>query len=164
MAFTVVAFCLVAISPRLAAQMFVATGRDTLRSLTGVEILVDPLQSELERAGLTTVALRADVERRLRAGGVPVFATQKANPDPAKPFLYVHLNALEVPGRGLFAVAIQVQVRQTVQSLATRSNIVNAMTWDSHTVVVAPAAELRELSGVIGEHVDEFVGDWKAVH
>jgi hypothetical protein len=30
--------------------------------------------------------------------------------------------------------------------------------------VVAPAAELRELSGVIGEHVDEFVGDWKAVH
>jgi uncharacterized lipoprotein YmbA len=33
------------------AQMFVTTGRDTLRSLPGVEVVVDPVQSELERAG-----------------------------------------------------------------------------------------------------------------
>ena len=146
------------------AQMFVTTGRDTLRSLPGIEVVVESLPPELERAGLKTIDVRADVDRRLRAKGISIFGSQGANPSEAKPYLYVHLNVLPIPGGNLYAIAIQVQVRQTVRSLATSSNIVDAMTWDSHTVVGVPAGELASVRDEIGEHIDRFVSDWTAVH
>ena len=151
-------------APDASAQMFVTTGRDTLRSLPGIEVVVESLQPELERAGLKTADVRADIDRRLRAKGVPIFGSQGTNPSTAKAYLYVHLNALAIPGGDFYAIAIQVQVRQTVRSLVTSSNIVDAVTWDSHTVVGAPAKELVSVRDEIGEHIDRFIGDWGAVH
>jgi hypothetical protein len=147
-----------------AAQMFITTGKDTLRSLPGVELIVEPLQPELERAGLTARAVRAGVERQLRASRVPLFASQASNTSAAKPYLYVNLNAVEVPGQTLYAIAVQIQIRQTVRSAVTSSNIVDAVTWDSHTVVLAPAKQLASIHEEIAEHVDLFVKDWVAVH
>ena len=145
------------------AQMFVPTGRDTLRGLPGVEVLVESLPPELERVGLTTVGLRTELEQRLKAGGVLVFANQKENPSPAKPYLYVHLNPIELPGQ-LQAVAVQVHVRQTLQSLVTNSQIVNAMTWDVHTVIAMRPSEVSVLKETVLEMVDRFVADWRSVH
>jgi hypothetical protein len=160
----VAALVLIALAPDVSAQMFVTTGKDTLRSLPGVELIVEPMQPELEAAGLTAAAVKADAQQQLRAARVPLFASQGENTSPAKPYLYIHLNAIEIPGRDLLAVAIQVHVRQTVRSLATASNIVDAMTWDSHAVVHVPAKGLRSVRAAIAEHVDRFVKDWTAVH
>jgi hypothetical protein len=146
------------------AQQFITTGRDTLRGLPGVEIAVDVAQAELTKRGLDPRAIRADVEKRLRAGGIAVYNSQTENPSPAKPYLYVHLNALELPQGAGFAVAIQVHLRQTLRSSVSTSQIVNAMTWDAHNVVVAPAAGLSAVRGEIETYVDDFIADWKAVH
>jgi hypothetical protein len=144
------------------AQLFVPTGRDTLRGLPGVEIAVEA-PPELSQAELTATALHTAVEQRLRAGGVNVYATQAANPSDAKAYVYVHLNALSLPGQ-LQAVAIQVHLRQTVRSTITQSNIVNAMTWEQHTVAAVTAADGAQLRDLILEMVDHFIADWRAVH
>lgn len=144
------------------AQLFVPTGRDTLRGLPGVEVAVEAA-SELSHAELTTTALHGAVEQRLRAGGITVYATQMANPSDAKAYVYVHLNALSLPGK-LFAVAIQVHLRQTLKSAVTGSSIVNAMTWDQHTVAAATAADGAQLRDLVLEMIDQFVADWRAVH
>ena len=145
------------------AQMFTPTGRETLRGLPGLEVLIESIPPELERAGLTTAGLRTELEQRLKAGGVAVYASQKENPSPAKPYLYVHLNPLELPGQ-LQAVAIQVHVRQTLQSLVTNSHIVNAMTWDRHTVIAMRPTDMSLLKETVLEMVDGFIADWRAVH
>ena len=147
-----------------AAQLFVTTGKDTLRSLPGIEIIVESVQPELEAAGLTAASLRADVDQRLRAKGIVTFTSQGKNTSAAKPYLFIDLNALDISGQDLYAIAVQVQVRQTVQSLVTSSNIVDAVTWDSHTVVGVPAKELHTVREEIGEHIDRFIRDWAAVH
>jgi hypothetical protein len=147
-----------------AAQMFVTTGRDTLRGLPGIEVAVEPLPPELARRGLTDSEIRTRVEARLRAGGVTVYASQKENPSQAKPYLYLHLNALDISSAGIYAVAVQVQLRQTLQSPVTSSNVVNAMTWDAHNVVGVPAAQARLLLEEIDGYVDVFIADWVAVH
>src|SRR6187551_90320 len=90
--FSVALLLLVAGAADANGQMFVSTGRDTLRGLPGVEVIVEGLQPELERSGLTGAAIRADVERRLRDGGISVYASQTANPSLAKAYLYVHIN------------------------------------------------------------------------
>ncbi|MGE3843958.1 MAG: hypothetical protein AB7I50_20485 [Vicinamibacterales bacterium] len=147
-----------------AAQMSVPTGRDTLRGLPGVEVLVEPLDTAVQRAGLSQSAIQSDVEARLRSKGITVFATQADNPSPAKAYLYVHVNAIALPENGGFAVAVQLQVRQTLRSLVTNSIVVNAMTWDAHNVVVAPASALPEIRTEILSYVDLFVRDWLATH
>jgi hypothetical protein len=145
-------------------QMFVSTGADTLRGLPGIEVIVDSLQPELESGGLTNAALRADVEGRLRRGGITIYPSQVANPSPAKPYLYIALNALTLPAGAGYALGVQVHLRQTLRSPVTNSNIVNAMTWDIHNVLAVPAAGLQSVRAEVLTFVDQFVEDWTRVH
>ena len=62
------------------------------------------------------------------------------------------------------AVSIQVDLRQTVRSSVTDSNIVNAMTWDVHTIAAVKAGESALLRDLVLEMVGQFVDDWRAVH
>ncbi len=149
---------------RASAQTAVTTGKATLRGLPGVEIEVEPLEQDVERDGLTRAMIQADVTNRLRAAGVTVYASQTANPSPGKPYLYVHVNGVKVATPGLWALSIEVQVRETVRSLVTTSDIVDATTWDHDDVLVVPVAQLPSARTVILEFVDDFIQDWKAVH
>ncbi|HVH25288.1 MAG TPA: hypothetical protein VM818_00965 [Vicinamibacterales bacterium] len=151
-------------APDADGQMFVSTGRDTLRGLPGVEVLVEGLQPELQQSGLTVAAIRADVERRLRDGGISVYASQSTNPSLAKAYLYVHLNALVLPQDAGYAIAVQVHLRQTLRSPVTGSNVVNAMTWDAQNVLGVPASALQTVRAEVLTFVDQFVKDWAAVH
>jgi hypothetical protein len=146
------------------AQMFIATGHDTLRSLPGVEVMVEELAPELERAGLSGAAIRADAAAQLRAAGITVYGTQQENPSAAKPYLYIDVTGVPLADRGGFAVSVQVQVRQTLKSLITVSNVVDAMTWDARTVLVVAAAETGAIKATIREFVNKFVTDWKRAH
>ncbi len=153
-----------ALASSTSAQMFVPTGRDTLRGLTGVEVVVEDLQPELVDGGLSAAAIREDIERRLRANGIVVYPSHAGNPSPAKPYLYVHLNALPLPGYATYVVGLQVHLRQTLRSSVTASNIVNAMTWDAHNVLAVPAGSLRAVRDEILDYVDLFIEDWAAAH
>ena len=155
---------LVGVALNASAQMFVPTGRDTLRGLPGVEVVVEPLERDLERDGLTPVAIQSDVERRLRAGGIIVYTSQTENPSEAKAYLYVHVNSLKLARPNLYVIAVQVQLRQTLRSLVTSSNIVDAMTWDAHDVLAVPIGKVERVRESIQEYVDQFIRDWTAVH
>jgi hypothetical protein len=146
------------------AQMFVTTGRDTLRGLPGVEVIVENVEPDLEREGLTREAIKSDVERQLRAGGILVYASQKENPSEAKAYLYVHLNSLKLSPQDLFVIGVQVHLRQTLRSPVTASNIVDAMTWDAHNVLVVDVGKVASVRESIQEYIDQFIRDWVAVH
>lgn len=151
--------------PNARGQLFVATGRDTLRGLPGVEVIVEPLQPELEQGGFTTALVAASVTQQLKAAGITIYASQRENPSKSQPYLYVHVNGVaDEPGRG-YAVAIQVHLRQTMASLTTESRVVNAMSWDAHSVAVVPVVLLKEdVSDEIDSLVARFIADWRAVH
>jgi hypothetical protein len=144
-------------------RQFVPTGRATLRGLAGVEVLVEALQPELERAGLTGASLRADIVSRIRAHGITVYASQSENPSPAKPYLYLDLNAIALP-RGEVAVLVQLHLRQTLRSPATGADVVDAMTWDQHSIIRMPAGSPGTARATVRAQVDQFIEDWVAVH
>jgi hypothetical protein len=145
------------------AQMFVTTGRDTLRGLPGVEVLLEETPPELPHKELAREELWRAVAQRLRDGGVTLYESQGANPSSAKPYVYVQLTALPLTG-SVQAVSIQVHLRQTVRSSVTESNIVNAMTWDAHTVAAVGPKDGAELRDLVLEMVGRFVEDWRAVN
>ena len=146
------------------AQQFMPTGRDTLRGLPGVEVLVEPLAPEIAGDGLTAPAIQANVERVLRSSGIPIYATQAENPSPAKAYLYVNLSGFAVPRQG-HVLYVQVHLRQTLRSVVTGSNIVNAMSWDQQTVLLVPSGRsMRSVHAEVESLVDRFVQDWQRVH
>jgi hypothetical protein len=145
------------------AQQFIATGRDTLRGLPGVEVIVEGIEPVFERGGLNAAAIQADVVARLAEAGIPIYASQKLNPSVAKAYVYVDITGLKV-GRDGYAIGVQLHLRQTVRSSVTNSNVVNAMTWDQHTVVFVPPSRLKEVRTVVQSQVEQFVEDWQAVH
>ena len=146
------------------AQMFITTGRDTLRGLPGIEVEVEPFEPDLERDGLPYAAVRSDIVQRLRGGGITVYTSQNDNPSEAKPYLYVDVTGVRLGGQNVYAIAVQVQVRQTLRSPVTSSNIVDAMTWDARTVLAVPRNNLASVRITIQQYVDHFIDDWKAVH
>jgi len=145
------------------AQMFAPTGRATLRGLSGLEVVIEPLPPEVENAGLTAVRLRLDVSERLTDAGIEVYMSQGENVSPAQAYLYIHVNALSLPDAGL-AVALLVQVRQTVDSMVGPARIVDAVTWDAHNVLALPPGALGGLNREIEAYVDLLIDDWRAVH
>ena len=146
-----------------AGQLFVPTGRSTLRALPGVEVLVETIPAALQSAGLTQPSVRMDVAQVLQTGSVVVFPTQAANPSAAKAYLDVRMTLLALPD-GSFAVAVQMHLRQTVTSLVAESKIVNAATWENGRLVSVAATDLPRLRDEIREMVEELLADWKAVH
>jgi hypothetical protein len=76
----------------------------------------------------------------------------------------VQVDGVRLPSQDLYAIGVQVQLRQTLQSPVTASNIVDAMTWDAHTVVVAKISEVVRVRETIQEYVEQFIRDWMAVH
>ena len=145
------------------AQQFMPTGRDTLKQLPGLELLIEPLDPEFERAGLTANAIGRRVDAQLRAANIAIYSSQSENPSVAKPYLYVQVSGLPIAQEG-FALALQVQLRQTVRSPVTNSSIVNAMTWDRQTVVFVPPNEVAAVVPEIESLVAAFIKDWRAVH
>jgi hypothetical protein len=160
-AISAVTLCL-SIAPA-SAQQFQPTGRDTLRDLPGVEVMVEPLEPPLSEAGLNAREIRADVVSQLRAGSIAVYASQTDNPSSAKPYVYIQLVGVAAE-RQTLAIELQVHLRQTLRSPVTGSNIVNAMTWDQHTVMVVPRGQMNGVRSGIREAVAAFVSDWRAVH
>jgi hypothetical protein len=146
-----------------AGQRFVPTGGHTLRSLPGVEVIVETIPVVLQQAGLTQASVARDVARSLQAGGVVVFASQSANPAAAKPYLDVRVTVLALRD-GSYAVAVQMHVRQTVASLVTESRIVNAATWEAGSLVNLTASELLRVRDEIRGMSEEFLADWKTAH
>jgi len=59
-----------------------------------VGVLVEPLDPDVERAGLTTLQLQTAVEGQLQKAGIPVFTTEERLRVPGKPFVYVHVQVV----------------------------------------------------------------------
>jgi hypothetical protein len=127
--------------------------RSTLRGLTKLNVVVDPLDPELQKAGVSAGMLRARLVRRLEMANIVV-------DDKAPEFLGLRLMHVR-RGRGPFAVCVSLGAYQPV-TLARDPQIKTATeTWDVHTVMMA---ELKGLSEATAQAVDELVDGFIAAH
>ena len=101
--------------------------RATLRGLQGVYILIEDIQPEITRAGLTTQQLHTEVEGQLRHADIPVRTKDHAFRLHGAPFLYVYVHLLPHP-IGLTAYSSLVEVNQRA-SLDLNGSSASVSTW-----------------------------------
>jgi hypothetical protein len=131
--------------------------RATLRGLASVSVVVDQIDSELERQGLTREALQTRIQSRLQNAGITVN-------DKALEFLGVRIDATRVR-RGPFVAHFTAALYQPVLLFRDREIKTATQTWESATMRTAePKLISQSAMNAVDQLVDRFVEAFRSVN
>jgi hypothetical protein len=132
--------------------------RRSLKGIKGVQLVVDLSPGIAEDSGLTAIALRTDIELKLRQASIPVFAT-------GDPYLYVGIAVLPSSDKAIWPYAVMVELHQPV-ALTRDSSILapRAITWNVLRWGDVEKQNLRSLRNDVKDTVDMFINAYLAVN
>lgn len=130
--------------------------RASLKGLKGVQVLVEPLQTEVEQGGLNKASIQTDVELKLRQAGITVLTEE------GTPYLYIDVNT---SSGSLYAYFVGVKLCQTVRLDRDPSiQVLLATTWDVGEVGTVGRVNLRSIRDRIKDLVDMFINAYLSVN
>jgi hypothetical protein len=134
-----------------------ALDRATLRGVKAVNVVVDPVGSDIQQEGATEQALRARLQDRLRQAGIPLDSGSNE-------FVALRLTSVRA-GRGPYAIAVTIGLYQPVVLVRDRNIKTATQTWEVETVVLAGSKEvLRASMDSVDELAGRFVTAYRAVN
>ena len=145
----------------LAAPVFALdreSNRQTLRGLQGVWVLIEDLEPEIERSGLTKNQIQKDVEGRLREAGIKTLTQEEASKTPGEPYLYVNINLnAGKPGDETYSYSVDIGVIQGVRLQRDPRQKIHAVTWSTGGVGSIKKEFVNRLSDSVEDLVNVFV-------
>ncbi len=145
--------------------------RETLRGLKGVLVVVEPIEPEIEKAGLTRNQIQTDVELKFRTAGLNVLTQEKRNTVIIKPsggaYLYVNSQILKlhnIPSYfqvDAYVFSIDLELYQAVYLMRNKKRAA-ALTWS--TGVLGTNRDLDKIRSEIKGRVDVFLDAWLSVN
>ena len=138
--------------------------RSSLQRLRGVEIVIEPLEPELEEGGLTTDQIRTDVELRLRTAGIEVSAFAEVDPKAdISAILRVHIHIIE-GGRYGFSYIYHVYVECLAAVFSKQTPNIESLAPIWAKSLLGAANEVRKIRSGTKDVVDIFLSDYLAVN
>ena len=156
-----------------------ANHKESLRGLTGVSVRVEPVSDDAKQNGLDATSIQTAVEQKLRQAGIAVLTPAQAAKEPGSPTLYIHVNTklLFYPTGVMFDPAgrpynsppyIVMVVVALLQSVATvrdpNLRVSDVKTWDAGYLRTLDPGALKQARDTVGDLVDQFIADWRAVN
>lgn len=136
--------------------------RESLKGLTGIEVMVEPLNIEVERLGLETLKLQHDIRHRLQQAGVHVLTERERLATTTAAMLVVRVDALH-DRIGRYFYCIDLLLTQRVQLRGQAAPDVSAVTWMRPGGIALVADDnVRHIQNQVFRKVDEFVRDYLA--
>ena len=131
--------------------------RATLRGLKAFNIVVDPLDPQLEKAGLSADAIRTRIDTRLRHAGIALDSN-------AIEFVGLHIDAAFIK-KGPDTLSFLLGFYQPV-ALSRDPKIRTAtQTWDVHAMILVPPKSLEDSAqDAIDKLTDQFVNAFRSVN
>jgi hypothetical protein len=136
--------------------------RESLKGLTGIEVMVEPLNIEVERLGLETLKLQHDIRHRLQQAGVHVLTEHERLATTTAAMLVVRVDALH-DRIGRYFYCIDLLLTQRVRLRSQSAPDVSAVTWMRPGGIALVADDnVRHIQNQVFRKVDEFVRDYLA--
>jgi hypothetical protein len=132
--------------------------RDTLRDLTGVEVVVESLDVE----GLSSSLLKSDIQAQLDQAGIRVLKDKERLNQPGYPYLYVRLSLLNA--EPVHTYSLEISLNQTVTLTRYPSISTFAPTWWVHAVGVMSPLDVSTLRTTVHDYLGRFVHAYQAVN
>lgn len=136
--------------------------RQSLRGITGMVVIVNPIHADAAKDGLTRERIQSDVEAKIRELGVAVLPAEQAESRGHEPRLVVNVNAFKDTD-GLYAFSIEVGVQQWVLAEATGQRLY-AETWSIAAVGTVGAVRVHLVRQYVEAGLDQFVVAWRSVN
>jgi hypothetical protein len=131
--------------------------RGTLRGLKSLSVIVDPIDPQLDRAGLTAAVLRNQLEARLRHGGVTV-------DEAAVEFLGLHVSSTQIR-KGPYSLCLSIGLYQPVVQSRDKEIRTATQTWEVDTILLAqPKGLMQSSTAALDQLADRFVNAWRSVN
>jgi hypothetical protein len=140
--------------------------RMTLVGLTGVHVVIYDLRSESDREGLTRLGLQAEVEQRLRRGGIRALGATDALRSAGRPTLELRLSLMRSrQAHQLYVYHVDLALRQQIQLTRARTIESFAITWSEPPEVgTVEPAHLPIVLDAVRTKVTQFVAAWQAAN
>jgi hypothetical protein len=108
--------------------------RATLRGVTAVNVVIDPLAPEIEKEGVTMDGLRTRLEERMKDAGIQMDTTSNA-------FLALRVRSVRA-ARGPLAITMTIGLYQAVTLVRDPKVKTAAATWEVDTVILTDAKQV----------------------
>lgn len=139
---------------------------EALRGVEDLYIVIENIPDDFISMGLPQRELQGAITQQLQKAGIKVRAERSPTSSRSEDgsHMYVNLSGL-VTENGSVVYNAMVRIDQSVIPAHNRSIIVNGGVWyDSKVGVAAREGAAQTLKYRVGELVDAFVGDYKAVN
>lgn len=138
------------------AQALDAGSRESLRGISGVAVVVEDISPDASADGLSQDAIGAAAELILRSKGIKVLTDIDRTRLGSAPYLYINVNTLKEE-LGLYAYAVNVDLKQVVGLLPKRGARAWGATWSASVVGAVGEANVRQ---IIADAVEPLVKDF----
>src|SRR5437868_5373135 len=156
----VLAWCLIGLSATAALASDSQVERASLTGLTAISVVVEDLPAIARANGISTAALQADVERRVRQAGISIA------PD-ADAYLYVHVTIADAGAALPIPYFVDVSLMQEVtlpRGIKTRTPL-QTPTWGLNRLGMVSATALRaSVTDRVDMFVDQFIAAFRSVN
>jgi hypothetical protein len=137
--------------------------RPTLRGFPGVYVVVEPLNPQIERDGLTTDQVQRDMELKLRTAGIKVLSKEEFQKTLGKPYLYVNVNISPLRTQiTRYIFYIRLEFNQEVSLVNSPMTVVPAGTWSAGGWGID--FSLENIRDILKNQVEKFANAYLAVN
>jgi hypothetical protein len=155
------------IASPLAGQYDDSTSRKTLVGLKGIYVLVEHIDDDVARYGLSTQQIQTDVELRLRQAGLVVLNhAQWIGQEGFEGFPYLYVSAQTLKSsRPFFVYHLDLELKQLVTTVRNPSATVAVPTWTARAQLGYVGEEkVPSLRDDIRDMVDQFINAYLAAN
>jgi hypothetical protein len=132
--------------------------------VVGIEVMVEPLNIDIEHLGLETLKLQHDVRHRLQQDGVRVLTERERLAASTAAMLVVRVDALH-DRIGRYFYCVDLLLTQRVRLKGRNSPDVSAVTWMKPGGIALIADDnVKHIQEQVLRRVDQFIKDYLAVN
>ncbi|HEX5322186.1 MAG TPA: hypothetical protein VFW40_00270 [Capsulimonadaceae bacterium] len=136
-------------------------GVETLKGLHGVHVIVEDLDSNLTKDGVTVDKIQSNVDDQLKKAGITSMDEDTAKDDPARPYLDVCVTAIKSDDGKVYAYFINIQLFQRV-TLQDGESKALGVTWQVGCVGYIAPSDVTNMYNKVTDEVGEFVDDFNS--
>jgi len=136
------------------------SGRNTLKGLTGVHVIIDGIREEQKRAGFDQATFQTDVELKLRMAGIKVLTEDEWLKSKGMPLLDVTINALHTQRGEIAPYSLGLELAQAA-NLSRNGAPALVVTWSTAAVGYGDLSHVRD---GLKDHLEGFINAWLSVN
>jgi len=142
-----------------------ADEQQTLAGLFGVEVVVENMDRDIERDGITEKSLQTTVELRLRQAGIRILSNTERLRAPGNPYLYLDIQTLKDRNENFYAYSIELKLNEIVRLDRNPNVMESATTWHARgRIGLVGVQRLQALRRSVGEMVNQFINAYLAAN